>query len=117
MPSPLNHAEKAILMEKTRSPDGMGGYFTSWAESMEFPALITLDSSVEARLAEKSGVLDNYTVYVEKTLPIESGDYFKRKSDGAVFRITSSPDEQKTPSMSGMDFKVFTAAKTTLPTA
>lgn len=116
MPSPLEHSEQAVLLEKTRVSDGMGGYVTSWTESLEFQALITLDSSVEARLAEKSGVLDNYTVYVEKTLPIESSDYFKRKSDDAVFRITSSPDEQATPDMSGMDFKVFTAQKTVLPT-
>lgn len=114
--SPLDHAEKCIIYEKTRVSDGMGGFVVEWNEGIEFDALISLDSSVEARLAEQSGVVDNYTVYVDKAFPISAGEYFKRASNDTTFRVTSSPDEQQTPAISGMNYKVFTAQKTVLPT-
>lgn len=117
MANPMSHSEKAILLEKTRQSDGMGGWVIEWAETAEFKALIMLDSSMEARIAERQGVVDLYSVMVEKSFPIESGDYFRRKSDGAIFRITSSPDENVTPAVSSLDVKSFTAAKTTLPTS
>lgn len=115
--SPLEHGEKAILLRKTRAPDGMGGYTVQWEDELEFIALITLDSSVEAKIAAQSGVIDLYTVFVEKEFPIEANDYFKRKSDGHIFRTTSSPDENETPTISSMNVKSFSATKTVLPSS
>lgn len=116
MPNPLDHSEKAVLLEKKRVSDGMGGYLTTWTEGADFDALIMLDSSMEARVAEKQGVIDLYTIMVAKSFPLESGDYFKRISDGQVFRVTSSPNEDATPTISSMDVKAFSAAKSALPT-
>ena len=46
-------AHKCILMEKKRTPDGAGGYITAWAEGAEFLNYQALDTSMEARRAEK----------------------------------------------------------------
>lgn len=40
-------------MEKTRTPDGAGGYIVAWAEGAEFLNYQALDTSMEARRAEK----------------------------------------------------------------
>jgi len=112
----MDHADKFILMEKQRTPDAWGtGWLTSWADGIEFDAVLALDSSIEARQALAVGVVDIYTGYVDKNLPVIFGDYIKRKSDDETFRITSSPGEKATPSISEMDFKVFSASKSSLP--
>lgn len=116
MPNPLQHGEQFILLEKHKTSDGMGGYITEYVRTLEFIALMTLDSSVEAKIAAQSGVVDLYTVFVEKEFPIEAGDYFIRKSDDAIFRVASSPDENKAPDISTMNVKSFSASKTQLPT-
>lgn len=116
MPSPLTHSKKCILLKKHSTPDGMGGAVTTWAEGGDFDALIMLNSSMEAKLAEKQGVSDLYNVMVDKDFPIESGDYFKRSADGQTFRVTSSPDEKHTPEISGLNVKCFSAAKATTST-
>ena len=46
-------AHKCILMEKKRTPDGAGGYITAWEEGAEFLNYQSLDTSMEARKAEK----------------------------------------------------------------
>ena len=49
-------AHKCVLMEKKRTPDGAGGYITAWEEGAEFLNYQSLDTSMEARKAEKDGV-------------------------------------------------------------
>ena len=46
-------------MEKTRTPDGAGGYIVAWAEGAEFFNYQALDTSLEARRAEKERVTSN----------------------------------------------------------
>ena len=43
-------------LEKTRVPDGEGGFYTEWEEGAKFLAAITFDTSIVARTAEKQGV-------------------------------------------------------------
>ena len=45
-------AETCVLLEKTRVPDGEGGWETRWVDGPEFSATITHASSIEARVAE-----------------------------------------------------------------
>lgn len=89
----------------------MGGWTTEWTESAEFPMLLTLNSSMEAKIAEKQGVEDIYTGQVERDFPIAFNDYFKRPADGAFFNVTSNPDEDATPKDAGLSYKVFSAKK------
>ena len=48
--------EDVVMLEKTRVPDGEGGFTTDWADGVQFKAAINFDSSMEARTAEKAGV-------------------------------------------------------------
>lgn len=109
-------AHKCILMEKKRTPDGAGGYITAWEEGAGFINYQSLDTSMEARTAEKQGVTSVYSALVDKDVPIEYGDYFKEKESGTVYRVTSHPDEKQAPKSASFTLKFFTAERAVLPT-
>lgn len=89
--------EPVCFMEKTRTPDGEGGFITAWTEGAEFKASITFDTSMAARVGEKQGVTSLYTVTTSKNAKLEYHDVIKRLRDGKVFRITSDGDDKQTP--------------------
>ena len=89
--------ESVCFMEKTRTPDGEGGFITAWTEGAEFKASITFDSSMQARVADKQGVTSLYTVTTAKNANLEYHDVIKRLRDGKIFRITSDGDDKQTP--------------------
>lgn len=109
-------ARPCVLMEKTRTPDGEGGYTTEWTEGAAFQNFQALDTSMEARRAEKEGVTSVYSALVDKTVPIEYNDYFKDLSTGNTYRVTSNPEEKQSPASASFDLKFFTAEKKVLPT-
>lgn len=125
-PQPLERMEEAmsllndfartcVLMEKARVPDGEGGYTIDWTEGATFQNYQALDTSMEARRAEKEGVTSVYSALVDKALPIEYGDYFKDTETGLTYRVTSNPSEKESPKSATFDLKYFTAERKELP--
>ena len=108
-------ARPCVLMEKTRAPDGEGGYTLDWTEGAMFQNYQSLDTSMEARTAEKQGVTSVYSALVDKDVPIEYGDYFKEKESGTIYRVTSHPDEKQAPKSASFTLKFFTAERAVLP--
>ena len=109
-------ARQCVLMEKTSVPDGEGGYTLDWTEGATFQNYQALDTSMEARRAEKQGVTSVYSALVDKDVQIEYGDYFKEKESGTVYRVTSNPDEKQAPKSASFSLKFFTAERAVLPT-
>lgn len=101
--------EEVVLLEKTRKPDGEGGFITEWQEGTEFKAAITFDSSLQARIADKQGVTSLYTITTSKTAKLEFHDVLKRLKDGKIFRITSDGDDKLTPNLATFQFLQVTA--------
>ena len=111
-------ARTCVLLEKTRKPDGEGGYTIEWADGAEFQNYQALDTSMEARRAEKEGVTSVYSALVDKAVPIEYGDYFRDTATGQTYRVTSDPSEKQAPRSAGpviSSLKYFTAEKRELP--
>lgn len=104
-------ARTCVLMEKTREEDGAGGYTIIWTEGVEFYNYQAIDSSLEARVAEKEGMTSVYSALVEKSLPIEYNDVFKDKETGLTYRVTSNPTDKEAPKSSTFDLKYFTAER------
>ena len=104
------------LLDRRTVSDGMGGYTQTWVDGAEFQAAIVKDSSMEARVAEKQGVTEVYTVTTDKTVPLDFHDVFRRESDKAVFRVTSNITDSMTPSAATFSFGQVTAEKWVLPT-
>lgn len=101
--------EKCIMYDRTTVPDGYGGYTIVWKEGAEFKGAITLDTSVEAKRAEKEGVTGLYTVTTSKALNLQYHDVFKRASDGKIFRVTSDGDDKHTPNSASLDMRQVSA--------
>lgn len=107
--------ETCVFLNKQVTPDGEGGYYTTWAEGAEFKAAINFDTSIEARVAEVQGVTNLYTVTVSREVPLMDKDVFRRRSDGKVFRATSDGTDKKTPKSAGLDMRQATAEEWSLP--
>ena len=108
-------ARSCVLMEKTRVEDGEGGYTLVWKNGISFKNYQALDTSMEARRAEKEGVTSVYSALVDKALPIEYGDYFKDAETGLTYRVTSNPSEKESPKSATFALKYFTAERKELP--
>ena len=100
---------ECAFLEKTREPDGEGGYITNWTQGAKFDAAITYDTSIEARTAEAQGVKSLYTVTTRKNVVLEYHDVFIRTSDSKVFRVTSDGDDKYTPASAGLNMRQVTA--------
>lgn len=98
-----------VLMEKTRQPDGEGGFITNWTDGVSFEAAITFDTSMESRIAERQGVTSRYTITTNKNAKLEYHDIIRRLNDGKIFRITSDGDDVQTPDRATFQFLQVTA--------
>lgn len=103
--------EDCVMMDKASLPDGIGGFVHEWQEGAAFQAAIVKDNTLEARVAEKDGVTELYTVTVARNLPLEYHDVFKRRSDGAIFRVTSNITDSKTPKVASFAFGQVSAER------
>lgn len=108
-------ARTCVVLEKKRVPDGAGGYLVEWTAGAEFANYQALDTSMEARRAEKEGVTSVYSALVPSDFPIEYNDYFRDKLSGQTYRVTSNPEEKKAPKSASFDLKFFTAERKELP--
>ena len=96
-------------MDKTTTADGYGGYTTDWKAGAEIQAAIVCDSSMEARIADKQGVTDLYTVTTRKNVNLQYHDVFRREKDGKLFRVTSDGDDNHTPTSATLNMRQVTA--------
>lgn len=106
---------QCTMLDKRTVPDGQGGYIQQWVDGTEFDAAIVKDSSMQARLAEKQGVTEVYTVTVNKGMPLDYHDVFRRESDGAIFRVTSNITDSETPARASFQIGQVTAERWVLP--
>lgn len=104
-----NFKVPCVLLERSRVPDGEGGWTTGWADGPEFDAAIVRNSSLAARVAEKEGVTNVYTVTTSPNAALEFHDVFRRVSDGQVFRVTSNGDDVQTPAQATFQFQQVSA--------
>lgn len=102
-------SEEYIMMDKTRTPDGEGGFIVNWNEGARFSAAVTMDSTMQAVIAQHQGVTSVYTVTTNRNVVLEYHDVIKRASDGRVFRITSDGIDKKSPMVSSLDIRQVTA--------
>lgn len=107
--------ETCAFLNKQVTPDGYGGYTTTWADGATFKAAIVFDTSIEARTAEAQGVTSRYTVTTPRSLTLEYHDVFRRLRDGKIFRVTSDGDDKYTPVSTALDMRQVTAEEWALP--
>lgn len=97
------------MLDKTTIPDGYGGFKPSWVDGAEFKAAITLDNSIQAKIAEQQGVTGLYTVTTKKNINLQYHDVFRRESDKKIFRVTSDGDDKVTPISANLNMRQVSA--------
>lgn len=100
-----------ILMNKSKNPDGAGGFVTEWTEGAMFKAAISSNTSTEAQIAEAQGLKRIYSVITNKNAVLDHNDVFKRVSDGATFRVKSDGNDVKTPDSAFLNMSQVTAER------
>ena len=110
-----NFMERCTMLEKKRLPDGQGGFTTVWADAGPFMAAIVKDNTLSARVAEKQGVTEVYTVTTPPGVGLEFHDVFRRDSDGATFRATSNAIDSRPPAAATFAFEQVNAERWELP--
>ena len=101
--------EDCTILDKRTSPDGYGGTTTQWVDGAPIKAAVVLDNSIQAKVAEASGVTGLYTVTTSKVLNLQYHDVFRRERDGKIFRVTSDGDDEKTPNTGTLDMRQVSA--------
>lgn len=104
-------ATDCTMMDKVSKSDGYGGFTTAWTDGASFKAAIVKDNSLDARVAEKEGVTETYTVTVPKGTPMDFHDVFRRNSDGTIFRATSNIIDSQSPEVATFSIAQFTAER------
>ncbi len=110
-----DYMENCVMIDKTSVSDGRGGFDYAFVEGAEFQAAITLDNSIQAKIAEQQGVTGIYSVTTQKSINLQYHDIFRRSSDGKVFRVTSDGDDKKTPPPATLNMRQVSAEEYTLP--
>ena len=106
-----SYADTYCFMIKQRTPDGAGGFNTSYTDGEQFLAVLRHDSTIEAQVAEKQGTASTYTFFVDKGMKFDYHEVFKRLSDGQWFRVTSASGEKETPSQSSLNMTTVMCEK------
>lgn len=99
------------LLEKTRVPDGEGGWAVEWRDGMQFEAAITNPNTVQSRVAEREGMTSTFTVTTERNMGLDFHDVFRRDTDGDTFRVTSDSQDVQTPDRASFQFSQVAAEK------
>ena len=107
--------ENCVMLDRSTSSDGYGGFTSAYTEGAAFQAAIILDSSLQARVAAVQGVTGLYTITTKKAVNLQFHDVLRRVSDGKVFRVTSDGDDKKTPASASLNMRQVSAEEWKVP--
>lgn len=99
--------DDCVLYTESVTEDGYGGYKNVLTEGISFKAAIAIDTSIQARVAEKQGVTGVYTITTSKALVLKYHFIFRRVEDGQFFRVTSK--DTATPDSATLNMRVVSA--------
>lgn len=108
--------ESAHIYDKVSIPDGRGGITKAYTEGPEIMVAFSFDTSTEARIAEKEGTDNRFTLTTSRAVNLQYHDVIKRTRDGKVFRVTSDGDDNFTPASASLDMRQVEAEEWEIPT-
>lgn len=109
------YMEACTFLTRSIVSDGYDGYVEEYTDGIEFQAAIVQDSSIQAKIAQKQGVTELYTITTRKALNLQFHDVFRRNSTGETFRVTSNGNDKHTPASAGLNMRQVSAEKYSLP--
>ena len=108
--------ENFTIINAVKVSDGESGFITEWQDGPTIRAVLTHDTTLQARVAEKEGVTSTYTLSTSRSVVLGFHDVLRRASDGATFRVTSNGEDKQSPAAGTLDLCQVSAEKWSLTT-
>lgn len=107
------YSDDYTILDKTTQSDGYGGYTTVWKDGATIKGAMALASDTEIKRADAMGEKITHTLLIDKNISL---DYHAvlRRSDGQLFRVTTSGDEY-TPNSSRLNKRKVSCEEWELP--
>ena len=106
--------EDCTMIDRRTVSDGYGGFEAYYTDGAPFVCATTLDTSMQARIAQKQGVTNLYTATTKKNVNLRPQDMFRREKDGKIFIVTSDGSDKVTPPSAGLDMRVVSCKEYTV---
>ena len=109
-----NFEETFYRMTPIEASDGQGGRKRTFSRGAAVSVALYCNQSLEAQKALAQGVRGIYTLNFANTLTLAYDEYLKRAKDNTIFRITSQPADNESPSVTALNRRTATAERTEL---
>lgn len=99
-----DYFENFVLLERTQTPDDLGGIREAWSDGVTFRGGIT---HVVGKETFPAGLLALKTLPMllhEWDVTLVQDDRVRRVRDGAEFRVIGQSSDMRTPMLSGLAF-------------
>lgn len=107
--------EQFIMMDEITKIDSYGSIVPVWQEGAHFQAALTAPQSGTAEIAEAIREKKSFKVVTETNITLKQGKFFKRGSDGVVFKVLRDNTDKLTPNSSSIPMRATEAEITELP--
>ena len=107
--------EDYYILNKSVVPDGEGSTITEWNRGAVIKASLDLGGSSEIRQAQAQNLKTVFTATFPIDTPVQYDTYLESKESGDVYRVTSNPQDNKTPPDATFQSCFATAVRTELP--
>lgn len=99
-----DYMEPYALLERTPTPDALGGATTPCQESLTFQAGLTHTPGSELTLAGHRASRTTPTLVHDYDVTLRPGDVVRRASDGALYRVIGHSADMRTPATADLRF-------------
>ena len=107
--------EDFTLLLDERFPDGCGGQQAYFTPGADFRGALTFAAGSETSAAGQFLLEENPVLLHEFDVTLSPGDRFRRKKDGAVYRVCGRSDNMRTPAFSGLRFAQVPVERVVIP--
>ena len=91
----MRHA--CVRLQKTETPDGLGGCRAGWTEGVAFDAVLIKKRSGLETEGQREALKETFVVLTAPEVGLRHPDVFRRVADGATFRVTTANGDEVTP--------------------
>lgn len=99
-----DYFEPFALLERTQTPDSLGGTTAKWRDSLIFEGGVTFVPGAETTVAGLRALRTVPVLAHDFDVTLRQDDVVRRLSDGAVFRVAGHSADMRTPACADLRF-------------
>ena len=99
-----DHFEPFTLLERSASPDGLGGECVRLEPVTDFRGALTHTCGEEIAPGGRAALRMTPVLLHETDVTLVPGDWVRRGRDGSLWRVKGASEGMRTPAFSGLQF-------------